>query len=67
MNSPAASGVDQVSANHAAGISCKEITDHDLDNAVKVGRAKWVCPKCGKDISLAYVFYCAALEYEQEQ
>ena len=45
---------------------CKEVTDHDLDNAVKVGRAHWICPNCRKDISLAYVLYCAALEHEME-
>ena len=30
-------------------IECEQC---DLDNALKVGRAHWVCPVCGKDVSL---------------
>lgn len=26
--------------------------DHDYENAQRVSRAKWLCPKCGEDISL---------------
>jgi ribosomal protein S27AE len=33
----------------------------NLDKAKKLGRAKWVCPKCGHDVSLAYIFYQEAV------
>lgn len=25
--------------------------EHDYDNAKRISRAKWICPKCDKDIS----------------
>jgi hypothetical protein len=28
---------------------------HDYDNAIRKGRACYVCPKCGKDITLAII------------
>ncbi len=28
---------------------------HDYDNAVRKGRAHYVCPKCGQDITLMLV------------
>jgi hypothetical protein len=33
----------------------KDKCDHDISNPKLVSRAKWVCRKCGKDISLDYV------------
>ncbi len=35
---------------------------HDYDNAIRKGRAWYVCPKCGKDISLEYVMYVEAMQ-----
>ena len=35
---------------------------HDYDNAIRKGRAWYVCPKCGKDISLEYVMYMDAVQ-----
>jgi hypothetical protein len=29
--------------------------NHDYDNAIRLGRANWVCPKCKKDITLEFV------------
>lgn len=29
---------------------------HDYDNPIRKGRAHYICPKCGKDISLMLVF-----------
>jgi hypothetical protein len=34
--------------------------DH-LDKAVRVGRAKYACPICGADVSLAWVLYQQAI------
>ena len=57
-------GLETVDAHHRGSSSCKDITDHDLENAVKHGRAKWCCPRCGADVSLAYLFYAMAVERE---
>jgi hypothetical protein len=37
---------------------------HDYDNPVRKGRAHYVCPLCGEDITLALVFinFCIAEE-----
>lgn len=38
--------------------------EHDcydfIDKAKNVARATWVCPECGKDISIQYVLYYEA-------
>ena len=34
---------------------CK-INEHDFKNAIRKGRAHYICPKCGKDITLILVF-----------
>lgn len=47
----------------AGSLKCKDVADHDLENAVRAGRAKWLCPKCNADVSLAYVMWCAAEEW----
>lgn len=36
--------------------------EHDLDNAKHVSRAIWICPLCGEDISLLYLFWLEAQE-----
>lgn len=33
----------------------------NLDKAKRLGRARYICPKCGKDVSLAYLLYQEAL------
>jgi len=42
-----------------------DMKDHDcfdhLDKAVRVGRAKYACPICGADVSLAWVLYQQAI------
>jgi hypothetical protein len=35
--------------------------NHDLENAVPNGRAYWLCPLCGADVSLIYVLYAEAV------
>ena len=42
-----------------------EIEKHDYDNAVRIGRCKYICPKCKKDISLILVFMHQAENYEK--
>jgi len=32
----------------------------DFENALKRGRGHWVCPDCGRDISLEYIFWFEA-------
>lgn len=34
----------------------------NLHNPKKTGRATWVCPECGSDVSLAYVNYCQSVQ-----
>lgn len=40
--------------------------DHDclanLDTAIRVGRAKYACEKCGKDVSMAWFSYQSAIK-----
>lgn len=36
----------------------------DFENAVLVSRAKWLCPKCGQDFSLEYLFWAEAAHPE---
>lgn len=33
----------------------------NIDNPKHVSRATWVCPVCGKDVSLMYVMYYEAI------
>jgi len=55
-------GLETVDAQtEAAPIACQTDWDHDLHNVKQVGRATWVCGDCGKDVSLAYLFYQQAL------
>ncbi len=35
----------------------KECTSCDFENAKKVGRAHWICPKCERDFSLEYYMW----------
>ena len=37
----------------------------DISKAKKVGRAHWVCPICGFDVSMAYVLYMQAVAEEE--
>lgn len=46
--------------------TCASVVDHDLEHAVRKGRAHWACPNCGADVSLAYVLWCAAEEWTGE-
>jgi len=39
---------------------------HDFANAIKKGRAHWVCPICGWDISLSYVLWAEATQMNTE-
>jgi hypothetical protein len=39
---------------------------HDLDNAIRKGRASYACPMCGADVSLSYFLYMEALAEEEE-
>ena len=32
-----------------------DIQDHDYENAKREGRARYTCPKCGRDITLELV------------
>lgn len=45
-------------------------TIHDcfnhLDEAVRLGRAKYVCAICGKDVSLAWYLYMMAIRELEE-
>lgn len=34
--------------------------DHDYDHPKRLGRAKYVCPKCGKDLTLELVLMAEA-------
>lgn len=36
----------------------------DIKNAKRIGRAHWICPICGRDISLEYLFYAQAAHPE---
>lgn len=36
----------------------------DFENAKLVSRAKWCCPKCGRDFSLEYLFWAEAAHPE---
>ena len=38
----------------------------DVTNLNKVGRATWVCPVCGRDMSLHYLLWTQAQEYREE-
>jgi hypothetical protein len=33
---------------------------HDIEHAVRVGRATYICPKCKRDISLLVMLYAEA-------
>lgn len=56
--------------DNSVGLIPQENKDHDcfdhLDEAVKVGRAKYLCPICKKDISLVLFYYQLAL-YNSEK
>lgn len=39
---------------------------HDFENATHPSRAVWLCPKCGKDISIEYLFWFEAAYPEEE-
>ena len=36
----------------------------DFENALNVSRATWLCPKCGRDFSLEYLFWYKATHPE---
>lgn len=36
----------------------------DFENAKLLGRARWCCPKCGRDFSLEYLFWAEAAHPE---
>lgn len=38
----------------------KNKCDCDFEHPVVKGRATWLCPKCGRDYSLEYLFYWEA-------
>ena len=38
----------------------KECRNCPLNKAVHKGRAYWVCPDCGRDMSLEYLIICEA-------
>ncbi len=38
----------------------KNTCEHDYDNPTRIGRACWVCPLCGEDISLIALFIAEA-------
>jgi hypothetical protein len=40
--------------------------NHDIENARRVGRAKYICPKCGSDITMHVVFMMEAMEAEND-
>lgn len=40
--------------------------EHDLDGAIRKGRASYSCPLCGADVSLAWFLYQEALYQEEE-
>lgn len=44
-----------------AGRSSGDCCLKNLPKAKRISRAKYVCPKCGIDVSLAYVLYQKAL------
>lgn len=37
----------------------------DFENALRRGRATWVCPDCGRDFSLEYLFWLEATHPEE--
>lgn len=37
-----------------------------LDKAVRKGRARYVCPVCGNDVSLAWYFYMIAIMEDEK-
>jgi len=39
---------------------CDKLGICDIANAKMVSRATWICPLCGKDISLHFLFYMQA-------
>lgn len=44
----------------------KEECEHKrIEDAVRVGRAKWLCPDCNADISLVYFLYMQAVLKEE--
>lgn len=40
--------------------------NHDLEHPIHKGRAHYVCPKCGEDITLILVLIQEATEQENE-
>lgn len=40
---------------------CKT-NEHDYENPIKLWRAKYICPKCKEDITLAFVFIQETLD-----
>lgn len=40
---------------------------NNLEKAKYISRATWVCPICGKDVSLAYVLLQEAIRQGNEQ
>ncbi len=40
----------------------KECLQCDYDNALDGGRAKWLCPECGRDYSFEYYAYKTHLQ-----
>lgn len=39
----------------------------DFENALKRGRATWVCPDCGRDFSMEYLFWYQATHPELDE
>lgn len=48
--------------HHQGGIKPKQLCEPycDVSKSVNVSRAKWLCPKCLNDVSLAYLFWYQA-------
>ena len=45
----------------------KDCCLENLGNAKNVGRASWICPVCGSDVSLAYFYLQLAFHPEWEE
>ena len=43
----------------------KKECEHDYDNAKRIGRANYRCPKCGEDISLEVILIEEAKRNDQ--
>lgn len=48
--------------NFAAGSACEACKGMVTEKVRQVGRAHWLCASCGRDVSLAYLFLCEAMD-----